>query len=127
LLGMNVLPAKIGFEELFTVLLVFDLIVGIVDRGFGKNYFVYHLMHKLNDCWIENLSELLAFYFAEIPSNSFKSRVTGLASEFRTNFDGFIDGSDHFITNVCPSCHALGFHRSPRFSQCYACNLRMGF
>ncbi len=123
LLGMNVLPARIGFEELFTALLVFDLIVGIIQKIHGKGYFLYRIHQELDSNWVNNLCELLTYYFDQIPSNSFKTHTKSLASEFGSTFRSFLgDEERYFITNTCPKCGSLGFHKWWHLSHCTSCN-----
>ncbi len=129
LLGMNVLPTNIGFEELFLVLFVFDLIVGILDKNIERVSFTYHLHQKLNNEWIHSLSELLTFYYDQIPSNSFKSRINMLVGKLTIAFGTYMEyGPPYFIKNICPKCHTIGFRKNRSVSHCSnsACNFKLG-
>lgn len=126
LLGMNVLPTKIGFEELFIIILIFDLFVSITDKSFGKGYVAYHVHQNLGGYWISNLCELLMFYYDQLPSQLFKNRIITLSDNLRAKFGDYIfDGNEYFITNVCPKCQSLGFYKNRYLSKCCRCGLRI--
>ncbi len=126
LLGMNVLPTKIGFEELFIVILIFDLFVSIADKSYGKGYVTYYVHQNLGGYWIGNLCELLMFYYDQLPSQLFKNRIIMLADNFRMKFEDYIfDEDKYFITNVCPKCQSLGFYKNKYLNECCKCGLKI--
>ncbi len=128
-LELRVLPTKIGFEELFIVLLVFDLFSGVTDNTFKYNSVPYHLNFKVDNIWLINMNELLTHYFDELPNNTFVNRINHIANAFRKEFATFIDRHhkwDYFITNICPKCNLLGFKKSSRIYKCRGCNSYIG-
>jgi len=127
-LRMNVFPTKIGFEELFIVLMVFDLLAGIADKVFGKGWIAYHLHQKLDDHWITRLSELLTHFYDRVPSEKFQKRIDEISLELRNHFAAYMPAylkDNYFINNYCPWCHAIAFRKNPYLSQCNKCNRKI--
>jgi len=128
LIRFNAQPLKIGFEDLFKVLLVFDLFAGIAEKAFGRGYVSVTWLQQSNNRWAENLSQLLTYYYDQVPNQKFVESVEGLSKELRKDFASFLlSGGDYFITNTCSKCSALGFHKLEGVWRCNACGVKMGF
>lgn len=126
LLELNVQPLKIEFEDLFTILVVLDSFIGVTQKAFGPAYVPFHLFERFNDSWAENLSELLTYYYDQIPNTKFVKQIDRLAKELRKDFGSFLpDRSDFFIANTCPKCSSLGFHKLSSISHCNSCGLKI--
>lgn len=126
LLGMNVLPTKIGFEELFMAILIFDLLVSIADKSFGKGYITYNILQKLDEYWVRNFCELLVYYYDKLPNHVFADHIIRLSHNLRGEFmDYIVDKDEYFITNVCPKCQTLGFRKKSYLYECYKCGTKI--
>jgi hypothetical protein len=128
LMGFDVQPLRIGFEDLFKVLLVFDLFAGIAEKALGRGYVSVTWLQQSNNCRAENLSQLLTCYYDQVPNQEFIESVENLSKRLRRDFASFLsDGSDCFITSTCPKCFALGFHKQEGVWHCNACGVEMGW
>lgn len=130
LLKFNVQPAKIGFEDLFKLLVVLDLLVGVTQNILGRVHIPFHVHYKIDDYWVRNLSELLTYYFDQIPNRRFASELEGLSKQLRNDFATFLPPNekwDWFITNTCPKCLKLGFSKRINLSSCNKCGCKIGF
>ena len=124
LLKLNVQPAKIGFEDIFTVLVVIDLLIKIMQQVFGAGYVPFHVSHKIGGYDAKNLSETLTYYFDDIPRKSFVEFLERLSTQLRNDFTSFLPPyplSDCFISNTCPQCSKLGFDKLDNTHYCRKC------
>ena len=122
----NVQPLRIGFEDLFKVLLVFDLFAGMAEKAFGRGY--VSSMQQIDNHWTENLSQFLTHYYNQVPNQQFVEWVERLSKGLRKDFASFLpDGGEYFITNTCPKCSTLGFRKLEGIWHCNACGVEMGF
>ncbi|MCD6359126.1 MAG: hypothetical protein J7L90_04145 [Dehalococcoidia bacterium] len=128
LIGFNVQPLKIGFEDLFKTLLVLDLFAGIAEKALGRGCVSFALLQKFDNHWTKNLSQLLTHYYDQAPNQKFAEWVESFSKGLREDFGSFLpDGDDCFITNTCPKCSALGFHKLEEVWRCNACGVKLGF
>lgn len=112
ILGLNVQPIKIGFEDLLTTLIIFDTFVGISNKVLSSAYVPFRFMYEFEGEWIEELSTYLANYYNLIPNVKFKKRFLLLLKNTRKNFQGFLpEIVDCFLNNYCQNCGEYGFHR----------------
>lgn len=110
LMKFNVQPLRIGFEDLFEVLLVFDLFAGVAEKAFGRGYVAFTLLQQIDNHWTENLSQLLTHYYDQVPNQQFVKWVESLSEGLRKDFGSLLPhGGEYFITNTCPKCSTLGF------------------
>lgn len=130
LLKLNVQPAKIGFEDIFKVLVVIDLLIRIMQNVLGGTYIPFYVSHKIGNRYPGNLSKILTYYYEQIPRKSFLKFLEELATQLRNDFVSFLPPyphSDCFINNICPQCSKLGFNRFDDTHYCSKCGLSMGF
>ena len=129
LLKLNVQPAKITFEDIFKVLIIADLLIGVMQNVFGAGYVPFHVSHKIGDHCPENLSEILTHYYDQIPRKSFVKFLEQLSTQLRNDFAPFLPPYPHsgcFISNICPQCSKLGFDKLDHTHYCSKCGLSMG-
>jgi len=121
-LRFNVQPAKIGFEDLFTLLAIFDLFVGISQKVLGNAYLPFNLSYELNGHWEDNLSKVLAYYFELIPNPKFKKQFNSILKSLKADFSSFIDSLNTWvITNICPRCYTFGIDKPNNVVKCCKC------
>lgn len=128
LLKLNVQPAKIGFEDIFKVLVVIDLLIGIMRKVLDAGYIPFHVSHKIGDHETKNLSEILTYYLDHIPRKSFVTFLEKLSTQLRNDFTSFLPPypmSDCFINNTCPQCSKLGFDKLDNTHYCSKCGFRI--
>lgn len=124
-LGFNVQPAKVGFEDLFTLLVIYDLFIGVSNKLFPNSYVPFHFSHKLNGSWINNLSTYLSYFYNQIPSEKFIRRFRGIRKRLG-GFEALLpDYGDYFLSNTCPKCKELGFHQPKRITRCDKCGFEI--
>ena len=124
LLKLNVQPAKTGFEDIFKVLVVIDLLIRIMQKVFGGGYVSFHVSHKIGGYDARNLSEILTYYFDHIPRKSFVKFLERLSTQLRNDFTSFLPPyplSNCFISNTCPQCSKLGFDKIDNTHYCGKC------
>lgn len=125
-LGLNVQPAKIGFEDLFLVLVIFDLFIGISDNLFVNSYVPFHFSYKFNDDWVNNFSRFLAHYYNNNPNIVGKRKIKKILILISKVFSCFIsDRVESFVENKCPECGELGFNQINRVSKCNNCRFEI--
>jgi hypothetical protein len=136
LLKLNVQPAKIGFEDIFKVLVIADLLIAILQNILGGSYVPFHIspkieaIQKISLHHPNSLSRTLNYYYQQISSRRFLILLEALSRRLRDDFANYLPAyphSDCFISNICPSCSKLGFDRFDDTHQCEKCGLRMGF
>lgn len=127
-LRLNVQPAKIGFEDVFKSLMVFDVLVGVSRRVMGPGYIPFTVHCELGDKYARNLSEILTHYLHRIPNRRAKVQISELAEMMREHFGEFSPTRptwDCFVSNTCPKCSALGFLRNATRGECSKCGSRI--
>jgi hypothetical protein len=136
LLKLNVQPARIGFEDIFKVLVITDLLIGILQNILGGGYVPFHMSprihasHKISIHHLDSLSKILNYYYEQIPRRRFITLVEELSRRLRNDFANYLPPYPHsscFISNICPKCSKLGFDRYDDTHHCRKCGLRMGF
>lgn len=133
LLKLNVQPAKIGFEDIFKVLVVTDLLIGILQNILGGGYVPFHVnlgVHARHRMSISSLSKVLDYYYEQMPRSRFIRFLEELSGQLRNDFADYLPPyphSDCFISNICPQCAKLGFDRFDDTHHCRRCGLSMGF
>ncbi len=121
-LKLSVQPAKIGFEDLFTILVVFDMFVGMSDKHFPNSYVPFRFTHKFNGDWITRLSHYLSYFYANNLNKVRMKKLREIYKKLRTAFISFIpDNVDYFLRNVCPKCQDFGFHQPQKIYKCSNC------
>ena len=130
LLKLNVQPLKIGFEDLFTVLFVFDVFVQLSQSILGDSYVPFRLYYKIGKECETSLSRLLAYYYRQITNEEYLNLLSPLLRGLKENYAGFLKSpyDDAFIKNVCPrpKCGKIGFHTVHRVNSCGSCGLSIG-
>ncbi|HCR35953.1 hypothetical protein A2130_00315 [Candidatus Woesebacteria bacterium GWC2_33_12] len=125
-LGLNVQPGKIGFEDLFKVLIVLDLFVGISTKLFTNNYVPFRFTREINGKWEDKLSIYLAQFYNQIPNKRYKLSLKTLLNSFEAKLGNFIlDSWDYFIHNKCPKCKEYGFHQPNHVTKCNTCGFEI--
>lgn len=125
-LKLNVQPAKIGLEDFFTVLVVFDMFVGISDRLFPNSYVPFHFTHKFKGEWVTRLSHYLSHFYANILNQARVKKLGEIYENLRGSFVSFIpDNVDYFLENICPKCQSFGFHQPLRTYKCPNCGFEI--
>lgn len=139
LLKFNIQPAKIGFEDLYTLLTFVDLFIGIYQRTFGYGHLPFHLSYRINDEYEDNLSKILTHYYSQIPNKKYTQQFNHMIHAFRKDYQMFvakdimkINGKNHpifnreyVINNLCPKCGTFGFHKPRNIAACSKCNFRL--
>lgn len=125
-LGLNVQPGKIGFEDLFKVLVVFDLFIGISTKLFANNYVPFHFTRNINGKWEDNFSKYLTQFYIQITNTAYQKSLKKLLDQMKRSFDNFIPAfSDYFLHNVCPKCKEYGLHQPDNITKCSACGFEI--
>jgi hypothetical protein len=120
-LKLNAQPLLTGFEDLFKTLMVVDMVLNIQTNVFDDNCRLrLNVNYKTKDYWINNLNELLTYYFINIPNADFKAEVENLVKSLRADFSNIVNPGC-FINNICPTCQTLGFNRHSSFYSCSNC------
>jgi len=128
LLKLNVQPAKIGFEDLFKVMAVFDLLVGVTQNILGVGHVPFRVHYEIDNYWVRHLSEILTHYFDQIPNQRFIKELEKLSKQLRRDFAVFLPTKykwDWFITNTCPICSSLGFSKRTDLDFCNKCGCKV--
>jgi hypothetical protein len=127
-LKLNVQPTKVGFEDLFKVLTIFDLLCGLTQNSFGKQYGFSPVYCKINNYYADNLSQILSYYYELIPNKKFVSEVEALSKTLRQEFESFLPSMekwDWFITNTCVKCGSPGFFKHHGIMSCIKCGTNL--
>lgn len=132
-LRLNVQPTKVGFEDLFKVLIIFDVLLGLTQNILGfKHSSYFHA--NVDNSFVTSLSQFLALYYDKthtIPNRRFTNEIERLAANLRVDFAQFtpsLEEENWFFTNQCPqrSCLGLGLMMTRGNSRRYFCN-KCGF
>lgn len=130
LLKLHVQPLKIGFEDLFTVLFVFDTFVRLSQSMLSDSHVPFRLYCKIGKTTESSLSRLLASYYRQITNEEYLKALESLLTELRGKYAHFLVSpyDDAFINNICPrpNCGKIGFHTILRGNTCAACGLSIG-
>lgn len=125
-LGLNVQPGKIGFEDLFKVLVIFDLFVGISTKLFQNNYVPFRFARELNGQWEDSFSRYLAYIYNQIPNPKYKASLKKLLYSLKGTFRSFLpDSWDVFLNNFCFKCQEFGFYQPNHITKCLNCGFEV--
>ncbi len=125
-LQLNVQPAKIGFEDLYTVLIVFDLFVGISSKLFPNSYVPFHFTHNFGGDWIDNLSHYLSYFYVANPNKKGLNRLRKTYKQLESNFSPFLhEYIDYFLGTTCIKCKDYGFHQPFHIYKCDRCGFEI--
>lgn len=125
-LKLNVQPGKIGFEDLFTVLVVFDMFVGISNKLLTNSYVPFHFSHKFKGDWIDCLSHYISHFYVTNPNKAALKRFRSVYRDLRSIFVSFLpDYTDYFLKNICPKCQDFGFHQPFKIYKCISCGFEI--
>jgi hypothetical protein len=120
LFNLNVQPLKIGFEELFISLVVYDLFIAINRIVFKDDPF--HLNYNFNSEYENNLSEILSYYHSKNPNDEFKIFINKISKQyFKIESDLFVNQQKSVTNNYCPFCGAFGFYKTKGKHNCAEC------
>jgi hypothetical protein len=124
LLNLNAQPLKIGFEDLWLVLVIFDLLLRLAD--IKKTPLVFKSTYKFDGKWQQErgLSRLLGWYYDRIravnpkASNRLKKVLIKICGALDKRPD---DYKDSFLSNRCPWCDEFGFRKPNQIYKCEKC------
>ncbi len=138
-LKLNVQPSKIGFEEVYTLLAVFDLLVGLLQRTFSYGHVPFKLMHKISGEWVDNLGKLLAYYYDQIPNVKYAKNFNNFVRSLKGDYSTYVAKHEiiagveelffertYVINNFCPKCGTFGFHKPQNKMTCPVCKFEIG-
>lgn len=130
LLKFNIQPAKIGFEDLYTLLAFFDLFVAISQKVFGARHVPFSFLYKPNREYELNLSKILACYYEQIPNKKYLEQFDNIVKDFKNEYSVFLDSSYGFgrkcvVCNFCPNCGAFGFYKPNNCKVCNKCKFEI--
>lgn len=119
LLKFNVQSLKIGFEELNTLLIFFDLLVNLCQKNLGIGHVPFNYKFDNDE---DNLSEFLAYNYAQISNKNYIKQLNIIIKGFKNNFEKFTDSNKTCVTNnFCPICSTFGFHKPSNGTACDKC------
>lgn len=125
LLKLHAQPLKIGFEDLFTVLIIFDLFIRLAQSIFGYFHVPFQIHYKIGKSIEPSLSRLLTHYYRQISNDKYLASLESLLKGLRSRYSPFLTHpyDDVFIKNICPQpdCGAFGFRTINRLNNCKAC------
>lgn len=125
-LKLNVQPAKIGFEDLYTILVIFDMFVGISDKLLSNSYVPFHFTHKFNNSWIDCFSHYLSHFYVTNPNKKSVKRLNKIYKNLRSSFVTFLpEYIDYFLRNICPKCQDFAFHQPFKVYKCFNCGFEI--
>lgn len=125
-LGLNVQPAKIGFEDLFMTLILFDTFVGLSEKLLSRSHVPFNFMHKWGEEWLEDISTYLAYFYNQIPNPKFIKQLKLTLGKLRNEFINFLpQHKNYFSTNICPKCGKFGFHQPKKIHKCSKCGFEI--
>ena len=126
ILRLNAQPLKIGFEDLFTVLAIFDLFVNLSKSMLGNGYVPFNFAHKFNDQWEDNFSKIMAHYYWKIQDKGYINFFNKLFSKLRKEYLQFISNrEDSILENSCPKCETFGFKNIRDINGCPYCKFKI--
>jgi hypothetical protein len=128
LLKFNVQPAKIGFEDLCTLLIIFDLFVGISQAICGRVYVPFPFSCNLNGRYETILSKVLVYYYDQIGNQKYKNQFDSIIKTLSKNYSIFLSNASTercAITNLCPKCSSFGFFKPNDINKCNKCELEI--
>lgn len=124
-LKFNVQPAKIGFEDLNTLLVIFDLFVGIYQGILGSRHVPFSFSYNLKGKYETALSKVLAYYYDQINNQKYLRHFNKLIQCLNHEYATFLTDKASWecaITNLCPTCSTFGFYKPTDIYKCNKCN-----
>lgn len=91
LLQLNVQPGKIGFEDLFTLLIIFELFVSISKKLYPNSYVPFMFNHQLGNIWHNNLLDYLFTFIPKIGNDKYTYFLGTLSKDLNSNYCDFVD------------------------------------
>lgn len=125
-LKLNVQPAKIGFEDLFTTLVVFDTFVGIANKLLSRSYVPFNFWYEINKNSSQDFYKFLNLFYDNIPNRKYLQNSNKIFIELEKLFKSCLsDVENYFITNKCPTCRTLGLHKFDNSIVCNKCGFKV--
>lgn len=125
-LNLNVQSAKIGFEDLFVILVMFDTFVGISNKLLSRSHVPFNFWYEIEKQGTQDFFKFLTLFYVKIGNMKYKRKIDKIFTNMRVLFGGNLNSiQDYFITNVCPKCATIGFHRFDNSNSCNKCGLKI--
>ena len=127
-LGLNAQPLKIGFEDLWLVLNVFDLLLRIAENRLSYSI-VFKSTYKFHGKWQQErgLSRLLSWYYDKTITINPKAgkRLKKTLMSICNALKDSETYKDSFLSNRCPKCDELGFRKPNKIYDCRKCGFEI--
>lgn len=128
-LFLNIQPSKIGFEDLFLALIVFDCFAGISERLLGRRYVPFNFWQKIKGIGnAESLCMYLTFFHNKIPNKKYLATLNKLLIKLNALYGNYLPlGIDYFVNNKCRKCGEYGFRQINNIYSCKKCGYEIKF
>jgi hypothetical protein len=125
---LNIQPSKIGFEDLFVVLVFFECFVGISEKLLGRKYVPFNFWREVEEIGTDDLSRYLTYFFNKTTNKNFISIGTKLFLELKALYEPYLPNEkDFFINNRCRKCGEYGFRQMNNIYYCKKCKNEINF
>ena len=125
-LKLNVQPGKIGFEDLFIVLVLFDSFVGLSEKILGRAYVPFHFWKEVNGVGTEDFYKYLTCFYHLIPNQKYVQQLNSILQKIRKEYGQFLpDYNEYFVNNICIICGEFGFRQMNQVYLCKKCGHRV--
>jgi hypothetical protein len=123
-LDLNAQPLKIGFEDLWLVLVVFDVLLKITENKTGQALVIRH-SYRFEGKWQQErgLSRLLSWHYDRIQATNARAskRLKKVLARICQAFNDPEVYEDSFLSNRCPYCKEFGFRKPNQIYKCGKC------
>lgn len=121
-LKLNIQTGKIGFEDLFLVLVMFDLFIGLSEKILSRPYVPFHFWKEINGVGADKLYQYLTHFYNLIPNAKYLQQLDPVLQKIRTEFVQYLpDYKEYFINNICIKCGEFGFRQMNDIYLCKKC------
>lgn len=127
-LKLNVQPGKIGFEDLFLILIIFDCFIGFSEKILNRPHVPFHFWKQINGESAEQFYQYLTYFYNQIPNDRYIRQLNLILKRIETDYTGFLpDYRDYFINNTCAKCEGFGFRQMNDVYACKKCGHKLEF
>lgn len=127
-LGLNVQPGKIGFEELFLTLVIFDCFIGLSEKVLGRPYVPFHFWKEINGVGAEKLYQYLTYFYNLLPDPKHIHRLSQTLNTIRKQYEQYFpEYTENFVNNICLKCGEFGFRQMNNVYSCKKCGYKIEF
>lgn len=127
-LKLNIQTGKIGFEDLFLILVMFDFFVGLSEKLLERSYVPHRFWKEIDGIGTDKLYIFLTHFYHLLPNNKYIQQLNSILQKIRGGYEQYLpDYTEYFVNNICFKCGEFGFRQINEIYKCRKCGYAIEF